>query len=140
MCPVIAQELIDAARDLGAQGSRVAFVGVNVDPGAKSVASVRRFSIIHRLDRLPNWYFLTGSTHQLARVWEAYGIQVGLPVGSSQTIHSDYLFFINPLGRERFVAEPFAGRGPDGTGYLPAATVSRFGQGIARYLRQAASG
>ena len=140
VCPVIAQELIAADRDLGARASGVAFVGVNVNPAAGSVAAVEHFSVIHGLSRLPNWYYLTGSTRQLSGVWNAYGITVGLPAGASQTIHADYLFFINPLGRERFLAEPFAGRRRGGTGYLPAVTVARFGQGIARYLGQAASG
>lgn len=140
VCPVIAQELIAADRDLGAGARRVAFVGVNVDPGAESVAAVERFSVSHGLSRLPNWYFLTGSVSQLARVWAAYGIAVELPHGASQTVHADYLFFINPLGHERFLAEPYADQRPNGTGYLPAGTIGRWGQGIARYLTQTASG
>lgn len=140
VCPVIAQELIAAGRDLGRAADRVAFVAVNVDPAAESVADVQRFSVAHGLSRLPNWYFLTGPTRQLAAVWGAYGIEVELPRGASQAIHQDYLFFVNPLGRERFLAEPFADQHRDGTGYLPAGTVARWGQGIARYLVQAASG
>jgi cytochrome oxidase Cu insertion factor (SCO1/SenC/PrrC family) len=140
VCPVIAQELIAADHDLGPRASSVVLVGVNVNPAAESVAAVEHFSVIHGLSRLPNWHFLTGSTHQLARVWKAYGIGVELPQRASQTVHSDYLFFINPLGHERFLAEPFADRGRNGTGYLPAATVQQFGRGIARYLGQAASG
>lgn len=140
VCPVIAQELIAADHDLGPRASGVAFVAVNVNPRAESVADVEHFSVVHGLSRLPNWYFLTGPTRQLARVWGAYGIEVELPRGASQTIHQDYLFFVNPLGRERFLAEPFASRRRNGTGYLPAGTVKRWGQGIARYLMQAASG
>ena len=140
VCPVVAQELIAAWHDLGPQAADVAFVGVNVDPQAESVAAVRQFTAAHGLARLPNWYFLTGPTRQLARVWGAYGIEVELPADSSQAVHSDYLFFINPLGYERFVAAPFAYQGRNGTGYLPAGTISRWGQGIARYLQQAAAG
>ena len=140
VCPVIAQELIAADHDLGPRASGVALVGVNVNPAAESVAAVQHFSTIHGLSRLPNWYFLTGSTRELARVWKAYGIGVELPHGASQTIHADYLLFINPLGHERFLAEPFAGRGHQDTGYLPVATVQQFGRGIARYLAQAGAG
>lgn len=140
VCPVIAQQLIAAERDLGPRAADVAFVGVNVNPQAESVAAARQFTAIHRLGGLPNWYFLTGPTWQLAPVWAAYGIEVELPRGASQTVHSDFLFFINPLGRERFLAEPFAYQGRNGTGYLPAGAVDRWGQGIARYLQQAAAG
>ena len=140
VCPVIAQEILAADRDLGPRAGGVAFVGVNVDPAAESVAAVRHFTVVHGLASLPNWYFLTGTTRQLARVWKAYAIGVDLPQGASQTVHSDYLVFINPLGHERFLAEPFAYRGRGGTGYLPAGTVKRWGQGIARYLEQAAAG
>lgn len=140
VCPVIAQELIAAAHDLGPRAADVAFVGVNVNPKAESVAAVRQFTAAHGLAQLPNWHFLTGPTRQLARVWAAYGTQVELPAGSSQTVHGDYLFFINPLGYERFIAAPFADQRRDGTGYLPASTVSRWGRGIARYLQQAAAG
>jgi cytochrome oxidase Cu insertion factor (SCO1/SenC/PrrC family) len=140
VCPVVAQELIAAGHDLGPRAGRVAFVGVNVNPRAESVAAVRHFTTVHGLSQLPGWYFLTGTTRQLARVWAAYGIQVQLPGGASQTVHSDYLFFISPLGRERFLAAPFAYQQRNGTGYLPAGTVSRWGQGIARYLQQAARG
>ena len=52
----------------------MAFVGVNVNPQAESVAVVRHFTAVHGLGQLPNWYFLTGTTRQLARVWAAYGI------------------------------------------------------------------
>ncbi len=140
VCPVIAQELIAAEHDLGPRADRVALVGVNVNPRAASVAAVKQFSVVHGLNRLPNWYFLTGPAPQLARVWKAYGIQVALPQGASQTVHADFLFFINPLGYERFLAEPFAYQRRNGTGYLPAGTVGRWGQGIAHYLTLAAGG
>lgn len=140
VCPVIAQELIAADHDLGQRANAVAFVAVNVNPSAESVADVEHFSVAHGLSRMPNWYFLTGSTRQLAWVWAAYGIEVELPPGASQTIHQDYMFFVNSLGRERFLAAPVVDRRRNGTGYLPAGTVSRWGRGIARYLVEAASG
>lgn len=140
VCPVVAQELIAAEHDLGPRAADVAFVGVNVNPHAESVAAVRQFTAVHGLTRLPDWHFLTGPTRQLARVWDAYGIQVELPASSSQTVHGAYLFFINPLGYERFIAAPFASQRRDGTGYLPAGTVTRWGQGIARYLQRTAAG
>jgi cytochrome oxidase Cu insertion factor (SCO1/SenC/PrrC family) len=137
VCPVIAQELIGAQRDLGKQRARnVVFVGVNVNPRAESIADVTRFTISHGLDKLPNWYFLTGSTSALERVWKSYGIQVVLPVHATQTEHADYLFFLNPLGRERFLAEPYASQRKNGTGFLSNDLVSQWSKGIAYYVEQ----
>ncbi len=58
VCPVLAQELLLAVRDLGASGSRVAFVGVNADAKAAPTAAVEDFNRRQGLNRLPNWYFL----------------------------------------------------------------------------------
>lgn len=64
----------------------MAFVGVNVNPKAESVAAMRQFTAAHGLTRLPNWHFLTGPARQLARVWAAYGIQVELPAPRTVTL------------------------------------------------------
>lgn len=133
VCPVVAQMLAEADKDLGPRAGRVAFVGVNVNPAAESVADIRRFSTVHGLARLPNWYFLTGPTARLAAVWGSYGIEVSLPARAAETVHGDYLYFLDPLGTERYLAEPLAGQ-RNGAGYLPAGTITAWGQGIARYL------
>jgi cytochrome oxidase Cu insertion factor (SCO1/SenC/PrrC family) len=135
VCPIIAQELIGANHDLGKQMARnVVFVGVNVNPRAESTVDVARFTNAHGLGTLPNWYFLTGSTKTLARVWKAYGIQVELPANASQTVHADYLYFLNPLGRERFLAAPYANQRRNGTGFLSKDIVAQWSQGIALYI------
>lgn len=133
VCPLVAQMLAEADKNLGHRAGRVAFVGVNVDPAAESVADIRHFSVVHGLADLPNWYFLTGPTDRLAAVWGAYGIEVSLPAGAAETVHGDYLYFLDPLGTERYLAEPLAGQ-RNGAGYLPAGTIATWGQGIARYL------
>ncbi len=139
VCPLVAQMIRLAEKDLGPYASRVAFVGVNVNPAATSVADVRRFSVVHGLARLPNWYFLTGPAARLARVWRAYGIGVSLARGAAETVHSDYLYFLDPFGTERYLAEPVAGR-RNGIGYLPSGTIALWGRGIAQYLKLAGSG
>lgn len=137
VCPVIAQELIGANRDLGRKKARdVVFIGVNVNPRAESIADVTRFTIAHGLGDLPNWYFLTGSTSALQQVWQKYGIQVELPANASQTVHADYLFFLNPLGRERFLAAPYANQRKNGTGFLSRDIISQWSRGIAFYVEQ----
>jgi cytochrome oxidase Cu insertion factor (SCO1/SenC/PrrC family) len=139
VCPVVAEMLRVADTDLGLSAARVAFVGVNVNPAAASVADVRRFSVVYGLARLPNWYFLTGPTARLAAVWRAYGISVSLAAGAVQTVHADYLYFLDPLGTERYLAEPVV-RQKNGVGYLPGGTITRWGQGIAHYLKLAGGG
>lgn len=136
VCPVLAQEFLLAQRDLGAASSRVAFVGVNVDPMAESVSAVAQFTRSHGLSHLPNWYFLTGSTPALDAVWKAYAIEVIIPKGATQTVHADYLYFLDPAGRERYLASPQVDQRKNGTGYLPQATLDQWGQGIAHYLRR----
>jgi cytochrome oxidase Cu insertion factor (SCO1/SenC/PrrC family) len=139
VCPVVAQMLRLADKDLGPYAAHVAFLGVNVNPSAESVADVRHFSVIHGLASLPNWYFLTGPTARLSAVWRAYGISVSLPAGAAETDHSDYLYFLNPLGTESYLAEPVTGQ-KHGVGYLPAGTIARWGRGIAQYLKLAGNG
>ncbi|MHB8296894.1 MAG: SCO family protein [Acidimicrobiales bacterium] len=136
VCPVLAQEFLLAQRDLGRTASRVAFVAVNVDPMGETVAAVEHFTQVHGLSRMPNWYFLTGPTAALKTVWNAYGIQVVIPKGATQTVHADYLYFIGPNGHERYIASPLVDQRKNGTGYLPRASLTKWGQGIATYLRR----
>ncbi len=136
VCPVGADEFLLAEHDLGASASRIDFVAVNVNPLSESVAAVAHFTRLHGLSKLHNWYFLTASTPVLDAVWKAYGIEVILPKGATQTVHADYLYFIDRAGRERYLASPQVAIREDGTGYLPRATLTQWGQGIATYLER----
>ena len=139
ICPVLAQEFRLAERDLGPDATRVAFVGINVNPMANSVAAVEQFSQLHGLASIANWYILTGSTAAVEAVWKAYGIEVIVPKGADQTVHAAYLYFLDPAGLERYSASPEADQRPNGTGYLPQSQLSRWGQGIANYLQKSLS-
>lgn len=140
VCPVEAQEFLRAEKDLGRRARSVVFIGVNVNPHANSVADVQQFTTQHGLSALKNWYFLTGSLAKLIPVWRAYGIEVIVSKNAKQTAHSSYLYFLNPLGEERFLADANVLLRPNGSGYLPSNLVSRWGQGIARYLNLSAKG
>ncbi|MFI4971059.1 MAG: SCO family protein [Hyphomicrobiales bacterium] len=137
VCPLVAQELISADRDLGRRARDVVFVGVNVNPSANSVADIARFTQLRGLGKLNNWYFLTGSLPQLERVWRLYGIEVIVPRHSIQTIHSSYIYFLSPSGRERFLADATVLQRQNGTAYLPSDLVDRWGKGLARYISKA---
>ena len=54
-------------------------------------------------------------------------------------IHSSQLYFIDPQGRERFLASPMADHTASGSSYLPAGQLASWGQGIALVARQLAA-
>lgn len=135
LCPLVADELILAERHLGAAGRRVAFVAVNVDAAHASVADVRAFTDQHGLNRLPQWYFLTGPITALERIWSAYDVEVQVATATGVVYHSTPMYFIGPGGEERAVADPQDVTLPDGRGYLPAGQIAQWGAGIAGEVR-----
>ena len=138
ICPIISQEFVDAYHDLGPKASNVVFLGVNVNAANASVADVASFTSAHGLGHIPNWYFLTGSPAALKAVWNAYGVQVQVDKKTGAVLHSNPLYFIGPHGHERYVATPYANMLPNGTGYLGASSITRWGTGIAHYAGQMA--
>ena len=136
ICPIVSQEFIDAYRDLGAKAAQVVFVAVNVNRYHLRVADVAAFSSEQRLTQLPSWHFLTGSYPSLAAVWQDYEITVDAPGPDADVIHSSQMYFIDPQGRERFVADPMVDHTASGSSYLPAGQLASWGQGIALVARQ----
>lgn len=120
VCPLVAQEFVYAARALGASASRVTFVGINVNQFHARTADVLAFSREHQLDQLPNWHFLTGATAQLRQAWHEYAIAVQ-PSRTGDVLHSALMYFIDPQGRERWLAFPSANPG----------LIAQWGQAIA---------
>ena len=80
----------------------------------------------------PSVHFLTGTLRQLDAIWAAYGVQVTEGRTPNQLAHNDILYFVDPQGRLRSEAVPFANENQRGGYLLPAADVTRFAQGIAR--------
>ena len=136
ICPIVSQEFIDAYRDLGASAARVVFVAVNVNRYHLRVADVAAFSSEQRLTQVPSWHFLTGSYPSLAAVWQDYEITVDAPGPDADVVHSSQMYFIDPQGRERFVADPMVDHTASGSSYLPAGQLASWGQGIALVARQ----
>lgn len=124
ICPIVSQEFISAYRDLGASASRVVFVAVNVNRYHLQVADVAAFSREQQLTQVPSWHFLTGSYPSLAAVWRDYDITVDAPGPDADVIHSAQMYFIDPRGRERFVADPMADQTASGCAYLPAGQLA----------------
>ena len=84
------------------------------------------------------WHFLTGSYPSLRAVWQAYQIEVDAPGPDADVIHSSQMYFIDPQGRERFLASPMADHTTSGSSYLPASQLASWGQGIALVARHLA--
>jgi protein SCO1 len=138
ICPIVSQELISAYRDLGSRAAGVVFVAVNVNRYHLGVADVAAFSREQRLTTIPSWHLLTGPYPSLRAVWQAYHVAVEAPGPDADVIHSSVVYFIDPQGRERFLASPMADHTAGGASYLPAGQLSAWGQGIALVARQLA--
>jgi cytochrome oxidase Cu insertion factor (SCO1/SenC/PrrC family) len=138
ICPIVSQEFIGAYRDLGRLASRVVFIAVNVNQYHLGVADVAAFSREQQLTTIPTWHFLTGPYPSLRAVWQAYNVEVEAPSRNADIIHSSAMYFIDPRGRERYLASPMADHTPAGSSYLPADQLTAWGQGIAQVARQLA--
>jgi cytochrome oxidase Cu insertion factor (SCO1/SenC/PrrC family) len=135
ICPIVSQEFVDANHDLGASHSRVIFVAVNVNQYHARVADVATFSQEHQLNTIPSWHFLTGSANALKSVWKSYGIDVVARGPNADVVHSSEIFFIDPSGHERFLANPVVDHTSSGASYLPGGQITSWGRGIALTAR-----
>jgi protein SCO1/2 len=138
ICPIVSQEFIDAYRDLGRAASRAVFVAVNVNPYHLGVSDVAAYSREHQLTSIPSWHFFTGPLPALRAVWRAYGIGVSAPSRNADIVHTSEVVFIDPAGRERYVAAPMVDHTAKGRAYLPAGPLAEWGRGIALVTRQLA--
>jgi cytochrome oxidase Cu insertion factor (SCO1/SenC/PrrC family) len=125
ICPIVSQEYVDAARLLGSEATRTAFLAVNVNQYHERIGDVARFSRAHGLDAIAGFHFLTGSTPALEAVWKAYGVAVQ-PNRTGDVVHSSLLYFIDPSGRIRYLAWPQRAKG---------AAILDWGSGIATVVR-----
>ena len=132
ICPIVSQEFVDAYHRLGARAGKVVFAAINVNQYYATVASMAAYSREHQLSTVPTWHFLTGPLPALKTAWRDYDITVEAPNPNADIIHTSAVYFIDPGGRERFIATPMADHTANGTAYLPLAQISDWGTGIAR--------
>ena len=147
ICPIVAQEFADAYHDLGPLAGKVVFGAVNVNPYYPSVAAVAAFSAEERLTTVPGWHFFTGPVMALRAAWRAYDIEVQAPSPHADVIHTSAIFFVDPQGRERYLASPqdegttkprVAYGTENETGYVPLGQMTDWGRGIALLARSLA--
>jgi cytochrome oxidase Cu insertion factor (SCO1/SenC/PrrC family) len=135
ICPIVSQEYVDAYRDLGPLAGKVVFAAVNVNQYHAAVSDMLAYSREQRLNTIPGWHFFTGPVPDLRKVWDGYEIAVQAPSPDADIEHTSAVYFIDPAGRERFVAAPMADHTSSGTSYLPAGQLTDWGQGIAQVAR-----
>lgn len=117
VCPLTALHFRQTYQALGEDASRVAFVAVNVNPGAASVADVAEASRRWGIADMPAWHFLTGSQEELSPVWQAYNVQASVPKHGKpgEVQHSPGVYLIDQEGRlQRYVSASFEGALPLG--------------------------
>ena len=134
ICPVLAAEIEQADADLGRRGR-----GCGVRHGQ------------HRSDRpgpvggsagaagrpgsapCPTGTWSRARWPRSTRIWKAYGVSISVKTKTGLEAHNDVMDFIDPQGDLRYRATPFADESTTGSYSLPAASIARWGQGIATY-------
>lgn len=135
ICPLVAQEYIDAYHNLGAAASKVVFVAINVNQYFASVADMKTFSTEHSLTTIPSWHFFTGTTAALHAAWRDFNIEVIAKNPRADIVHTSALYVIDATGHERFLAVPQVDHHSGGAAFLPANTLTAWGRGIATLAR-----
>jgi len=133
ICPVLAAEIARADADLGVEAAHVEFVTVNTDPSVLSVSGLADAEAASGLSSLPNWSMLTGSLSAMDTVWKSYGITIPVVQKTGAEAHNNFIYFIDPQGREVYRAAPFANESRSGTYSLAPTDVDRWATGIAAY-------
>ena len=102
-CPLLAAQLASVRSSLSAS-AKLDIVSVAADPYHETLANVNHFIAIHDLGHVKGFYFVTDSDVATVRkVWNSYGIGVSMKPTDKMSIHSDYMFIIDPHGRLRWI-------------------------------------
>jgi cytochrome oxidase Cu insertion factor (SCO1/SenC/PrrC family) len=139
ICPIVSAEFVKAYHDLGSLASKVVFAAVNVNAYHARVQDMAKYTRAQQLSTIPSWHFFTGPVPALKSVWRGYNIQVYAPNPNADVQHTSAVYFIDPQGRERYLASPEVDHTKSGASYLPASQQIAWGHGIALVARQLAS-
>ena len=138
ICPIVSAEFVKAYHDLGPLASKVVFAAVNVNAYHARVQDMAKYTRAQQLNTIPTWHFFTGPVAALKSVWRGYNIQVYAPNPNADIEHTSAVYFIDPQGRERYLASPEVDHTKSGASYLPASQQIAWGHGIALVARQLA--
>jgi len=129
---------VSAYHKLGPAARHVVFAAINVNQYHASVASMAAYSRREGLNTIPSWHFFTGPVPALKTAWRDYHIAVEAPNPDADIVHTSAIYFIDPQGREAFLAAPMVDHKADGTAFLPARQIAQWATGIALIARHLA--
>jgi cytochrome oxidase Cu insertion factor (SCO1/SenC/PrrC family) len=135
ICPLVSREFINAEKDLGSAARNAVFIAVNVNQYHRRIADMASYSSAEGLDSIRSWHFVTGPLRDLRKVWSNYQVMVRAPSRNADVIHTSLIYFIDPQGRERYVAAPMVDHTAKGVSYLPPGQLAAWGRGIALVAR-----
>jgi hypothetical protein len=101
VCPLTDNEFRFTAEALGNGAAQLAFLVVNMNPAANSVAQVSVATVGWGVQGLQGWHFLTGSREELEPVYRAYHIEAEgppKPGRADELQHTSGLYIINQDG------------------------------------------
>ena len=98
VCPLIAQNLNAALRQLGAARRRVRVLAVSVDPRGDTRAAVRRYIAARGL--LPQFRYLIGTKAELTKAWAAWHV-IAVRQTPEVVDHVAYTALVDPTGKQR---------------------------------------
>ena len=100
VCPLIAQNLNGALRQLGPKRDRVRVLAVSVDPAGDTPRAVKRYVAERGL--LPQFRYLIGSRTELTPIWAAWHV-LAVTQGPDVVDHVAYTVLVDPTGKERLL-------------------------------------
>ena len=102
-CPLLASQLKSVRAALSVNAP-LDIVVVAANPYHESLADVRHFIQRRALGAVRDFYFVTNDHVKVVeRVWSAYGISVVVKRTDKMSIHSDFVFIVNPSGQLKWV-------------------------------------
>ncbi len=102
VCPLITASLHATLELLGHRSSQVQIIAVSVDPRGDTTRAVAAFLARHKMTG--RMLYLTGSAHELAHVWKAWGVGSERDIQQPQFInHSGLVYGISASGKRTTV-------------------------------------
>jgi cytochrome oxidase Cu insertion factor (SCO1/SenC/PrrC family) len=101
-CPLLASQLRQVRAALPAN-AKLNTVAVTADIYYRTLPYLNHFIKIRDMTDVKDFYFVTGSLAKLRKIWNSYGISVTQTRSDKMSVHSDYMFIINPQGRLKWI-------------------------------------
>jgi cytochrome oxidase Cu insertion factor (SCO1/SenC/PrrC family) len=101
-CPLLAGQLRQVRSRLPAN-AKLDTVAVTADIYYRTLPYLKHFIKIHDMSSVKGFYYVTGQLAQLRKIWNEYGITVIQTRSDKMSVHSDYMFVINPRGQLKWI-------------------------------------